>query len=81
MMRARGGWPSPLAQLLLFATVLYMGWLAFSMRLPLVQHNHDIGHADSAAYSLQARGLALNGSLKAPYISLFFHRGTCRHLA
>ncbi|HBC86255.1 MAG TPA: hypothetical protein DCZ94_04800 [Lentisphaeria bacterium] len=72
---ARGGWPSPMAQSALFATVFYMGCLAFSMRMPMVQHNQDIGHADSAAYALQARGLVLNGSLKVPYVSVFFQRG------
>ncbi|HCE45836.1 MAG TPA: hypothetical protein DET40_20010 [Lentisphaeria bacterium] len=75
LVRARGGWPSPLAQILLYATVLYMGWLAFSMRMPMVQRNHDIGHADSAAYALQARGLVNNWSLKIPYVSVFFRSG------
>lgn len=39
----------------------------------MVQHDHDIGHADSAAYALQGRSLAWHGSLTVPYVSTFFH--------
>lgn len=48
--------------------------LAWRDRLPLVRNNHDVGHADEAAYALQARGLALHGSSRVPYVSVFFRR-------
>ncbi len=62
--------------------ILLMLGLAVRDRLPLVRHNHDVGHADEPAYALQARGLALQGSSKVPYVTGFFRRydpGIWRH--
>ncbi|GEM_PF-5674896 len=60
------------SQIAVYAAVIFISFLAYSDRLPIVSKNHDIGHADSAAYALQARGLAHTGSLKIPYVTNFF---------
>lgn len=64
------------------AATIAMAVLACRDRLPLVRHNHDVGHADEAAYALQARGLVWHGSTRVPYVSTFFRRydpGIWRH--
>lgn len=67
-------WLARLSRLVWTVVVVTMSVLALRDRLPLVRHNHDVGHADEAAYALQARGLALHGSSKVPYVSVFFRK-------
>jgi hypothetical protein len=56
------------------AAVATLTVLACRDRLPLVRNNHDVGHADEAAYALQARGLVWHGSTRVPYVSTFFRK-------
>lgn len=67
-------WQAWLQRLAWGGAIVAMALLVLHDRLPLVLLNHDVGHADEAAYALQARGLALAGSSKVPYVSVFFRR-------
>jgi hypothetical protein len=46
---------------------------AYEQRRPLALNNFNIGHADTAAYALQGRSLAREGTFEINYISNFYH--------
>jgi hypothetical protein len=63
-------------------TVGSMALALLPARLRWVENNHDVGHADSAAYAHQGRSLLEGRGLSVPYVSNFFHRydsGITRH--
>lgn len=54
-------------------TVVIMAIPFLRARLEAVENNYDIGHADPAAYAMQAHRLATGRGLKIPYVSNFYH--------
>lgn len=63
-----------MACLCIVATIASMAIPLLQRRLALVAGDENIGHADSAAYAIQARSLASGRGLTVPYVTNFFRR-------
>ncbi|GEM_PF-3287122 len=67
--------PSPLLSgILVLACIVLWSLLWWPPRREAALSRNNVGHADTAAYALQARSLYRGEGLFIPYVSTFFHR-------